>query len=127
MANPHELPAVVRDFLLERIDSVAELEALVLIRSDRVTRWNAETLARRLFVEPANAAMIIDALADRGLLRHAGAAAEYAAEGEQDAMVQRVVDAYPRFLIPMTHVIHAKARSSVQQFADAFRLRDRKP
>jgi hypothetical protein len=124
--NSDELPADVREFLLSDIDSVVELEALVLIRANQATRWSADMLARRLFVEVSSAAAVMEALISRGFLRQAGENAQYAAQGERDAIVQRVVDAYPRFLIPMTHVIHGKARSGAQQFADAFRLRDRK-
>jgi hypothetical protein len=125
--NPSELPVSVREFLVREIDSIAQLEALLLIRGEPETRWNAETLARRLYMETSAAATVIDALVARRLLQETDGAATYAAHGDRDALVQSVANSYSRFLIPMTRVIHAKVRSGAQQFADAFRLRDKKP
>jgi hypothetical protein len=38
-------------------------------------------------------------------------------------MIDHVAEVYDRYLIPVTHLIHAKPRTRVHAFADAFRLR----
>jgi hypothetical protein len=42
-----ELPGPVKQFLLDHIDSIPELEALLLARSEPGTHWQAATLADR--------------------------------------------------------------------------------
>jgi hypothetical protein len=34
-----------------------------------------------------------------------------------------LADVYARYLVPVTNLIHAKPKSRVQEFADAFKLR----
>ena len=38
-------------------------------------------------------------------------------------LVDQVAEFYARYLIPVTNLIHAKPRTRVQEFADAFKLR----
>jgi hypothetical protein len=38
-------------------------------------------------------------------------------------MVGEVVEAYSKYLIPVTNLIHSKPQTRVQQFAEAFKLR----
>jgi hypothetical protein len=38
-------------------------------------------------------------------------------------MVDHVATLYAKYLIPVTHLIHTKPRTRVQEFADAFKLR----
>ena len=56
------VPADVRDFLLACIDSVAELEALLLLRESPGQDWDAAMLARRLYVGEAEGAKILEHL-----------------------------------------------------------------
>lgn len=126
--DPGQLPDAVREFVVKEIDSVAELEGLLLVRAAATTAWDVATLARRLYVDDATATRVTTALCDRRFLeRDSAGNVRYAASAELDGRVAEVAAAYRRFLIPITHLIHNKARSSVQQFADAFRLREKKP
>ena len=123
-----QLPDLVKEFLVRQIDSVAELEGLLLIRADPTVAWDAPALARALYIEISMAARVIGALRERGFLGQDEAGDfRYAALPDLDAQLAEVAAAYRRYLIPITHIIHDKARSSTQQFADAFRLRDKKP
>ena len=40
--------------------------------------------------------------------------------------VDALAAAYPRFLIPLTKLIHSKPPASLRDFADAFRFREEK-
>lgn len=128
MSGQTDLPPQVRDFVERHIDSVAELEALLLLRSSPADEWTVRQLAGRLYTEEAVTAEALTALHRRGLLAREGQSYRYmpasaALRGDVDALA----GSYPRFLIRITNVIHSKPRTSLREFLDAFRLRDEKP
>jgi hypothetical protein len=119
------LPDAVRDFVLRTLDSVAELEALLLARAHRDQSWTVPELAQRLYITEAAAAGVLHALQRRGLLVAERGGWRFAPISEvMMADVEALAAAYPRHLIPITHVIHAKPRAALRDFADAFRLRE---
>ena len=126
------IPADARQFLLNAIDSIAQLEGLLWLRAHAGESWDGTTLARQLYISDAEAAVLLEHLARRGLvavedrmdLRHY---AYRPVTDELDAMVTQIDDLYRRYLIPVAHLVHAKPQSSIEAFADAFRLRKDKP
>jgi hypothetical protein len=64
----HDVPEQARRLVLDAIDSVAELEALLLLRDTVGERWSVEAASARLYVNPAVAADALNALARRGFL-----------------------------------------------------------
>jgi hypothetical protein len=113
----------VRELVLRYIDSVAELEALLLLRAEEGP-WRHETLAPRLYVDDRTADQVLMALHRGGLVSRADDGFRYAPRS--DALrraVGELADSYPKFLIPMTHLIHSKSRSALRDFAGAFTLR----
>jgi hypothetical protein len=122
-----ELPGPVKEFLRDHIDSIPELEALLLARRERGTHWQAATLAARLHVDVRTATAVLDALERRGLLMRSEAGFSYGPRTpELEAAVDALTDAHRRFLIPVTSVIHSKIRTGLRDLADAFRLREKK-
>jgi hypothetical protein len=121
---PGELvPAELRDFLARHIDSIAQLEALLLSRGSPNTLWDAATAAKRLYIAEPEAAEILAHLAECGLLERAEAGYRYAPRPAQlAALIDLLADQYARHLIPITNLIHAKPRR-IRQFADAFKLK----
>lgn len=116
------IPQDVSDFLLKTIASVAELEALLLMRRERAS-WSAETLAQRLYVPPAEAELVLRALASLGFIVQAEQGYRYECDQpELDRMVEATADVYARQLIQVTKLIHDHGRR-IRRFADAFRLR----
>jgi hypothetical protein len=107
------LPDVVRRFVADCLDSVAELEGLLLVRASRTQCWNATTLADRLYVSDDQARRVLEALHRRELMARTGEAYEYEPVSEVLRQnVEALAAAYPRFLIAITDVIHAKPRTS---------------
>jgi DNA-binding IclR family transcriptional regulator len=121
MAGTEAIPQDVRDFLLRTIASVAELEALLLMRREPVP-WDADGLALRLYIPPAEAALVLRALASLGLVVEDSGYRYDCAATELDAIVAKTAEVYTRQLIPMTKLIHEHGRK-IRRFADAFRLR----
>jgi hypothetical protein len=121
------IPENVQAFIVQSIDSIAQLEALLLLRSDSAQSWSAASIAHRLYISEAETRALLDVLTARGLLRIiAGKPGLYQYETdlpENDAMIGQVAELYARYLVPVTRLIHSKPQTRIQQFADAFRVR----
>jgi hypothetical protein len=120
---------IVRDFIASNIDSIAELEALLLIRREPQLKWTAADLAERLYTSPAQAEGAMVKLTERGLscIKEGKPVTYYyrPSSPELDRIVGEVADTYSRYLIQVTNLIHSKPQMKVQQFADAFKLRSK--
>jgi hypothetical protein len=127
MSTDSQLPGTVSQFIIRHLDSVAELEALLLAQSTPDEAWTVAALASRLYIKDAEAVAVLEALHRRGFLRHDGDAYRYAPASEHLRVgAEALATAYPRFLIPITSLIHGKPRSALRDFADAFRWREEK-
>ena len=117
------IPEDVRDFILKHIDSIAQLEALLLMRREPHSHWTAASIAGRLYIDENEAAAILDHLHAKSLIvgdhRHFRMSAE---RSEPLEVVDRLATLYSRHLIPVTNLVHAKP-SSIRAFAEAFKLR----
>lgn len=117
------IPAEIREFIDAYIDSVAQLEALLLLRRERETTWDASSTASRLYIPPEEADEILKKLADDGfLVSNAGRFQFGCRTPEAQMLVDRLAHLYARQLIPVTRLIHSKP-DRIRQFADAFKLR----
>ena len=117
------IPDDVRQFILQRIGSIAELEALLLARREPEPAWTASRVAERLYIEEAAAREILERLTTEGLLT--ASAENYRCMTEsagQCELIDKVAELYARNLIPVTNLVHTKP-SAIQAFANAFRLR----
>ena len=117
----------VRRFLLKRIDSVAHLEALLLLRDNPDMEWSQPAVAARLYLDSQEVAPLLSRLcADGFIMRTDSPGAQYRyrpSSSELAALADRVAAEYAKHLVPITKLIHDKPRLRVQEFADAFKLR----
>ena len=117
------IPGDIRDFILAHIGSVAQLEALLLLRADAAREWRIPSAAQRLYIDEAGAFDVLNHLCIHGLVARDGEIYRYApATDELRRMVDRLADAYARYLIPVTNIIHNNPLR-LRRFADAFRFR----
>jgi hypothetical protein len=114
--------AEVDRFILEEIDSVTQLEALLLLWNARPRQWKLDDLAAALYIAAEAAKSILDPLERRGLVAADQGAYAYR-PGARDALVEAVDRAYRRELVRISRMIHSKAPSSVLEFARAFRFK----
>jgi DNA-binding MarR family transcriptional regulator len=121
------IPGDVRRFLLKRIDSVAYLEALLLLRDNPHMEWSQSAVAARLYLEPEEVTPLLSRLcADGFIMRTESPEAQFryrASSSELAALADRVAAEYAKHLVPITKLIHDKPRLRIQEFADAFKLR----
>lgn len=116
------IPLDIRDFILRHIDSVAELEALLLLRANPEHPWDAAEAARRLYAPEQEIAEVLKRLCADGLLACEENIYSYSPSDELREQVDRLARVYARQLIVVTNMIHGKTRR-IRQFADAFRFR----
>jgi hypothetical protein len=109
-------------FITTRIDTVSELEALLLFWEQRPTPLTVKQLARMLYVSRGVGATVIRVLERRKFIVPAGGP-KYAYDSgwEPDGeFMFRVAATYRRHLIRVTRLIHSKAPTAVLEFARAF-------
>jgi len=117
------VPPDLRDFILKHIESIAEIEALLLLRQTPEETWTAERTASRLYATVPEAEAALSRLCDKGLLEcEAGVYRIRTEVPEQVGMIERLADAYRRHLIAVTNLIHSQPRR-LRNFADAFKWR----
>lgn len=123
MTEQHRDPRVDQ-FILDQIDSVTHLEALLLIWNSRPKLWSIEDMGKVLYVRNEFAGKILDSLAQRGLIAVASAGTYTAvvSDAERTRLLEAVDAAYRRELIRISSMIHSKAPAGVRDFARAFRF-----
>jgi hypothetical protein len=125
MADP--IPLDVQQFILRYVDSIAQLEALLLLYGHPTDNWTVTAISQRLYITEQQTTELLARLQARDLIvAPAGVATgfRYQPQSEELAkIVPRVAEVYRQHLVPVTNLVHAKARLRVQEFADAFRLR----
>src|ERR1044072_8927904 len=101
------VPPEIRDFLNGCVDSVAELEALLLLRESPEQDWAVTTLARRLYVGDTEAAKILEHLVQCELAKKTGASFRYhARDAERQALVDGLAKSHAKYLVQLTRLIH---------------------
>lgn len=113
-------------FILDEIDSVPQLEALLLIWNNRPKEWSCEDMAKALYVSDDIAQTILKDLASRRLIDEiSGSRGQFAllAESpEKEVMLAALDRTYRRELVRISTMIHSKASRAVRDFARAFRF-----
>jgi hypothetical protein len=123
MTTP-EIPSRVLQFLAERIDTVPQLEALLLLWENPQRQWSEEELAARIYVGRPVAATILQALQRQQLATAEPASpVRYRYNPQWDAsgeVMPEVAATYRRHLVPIATFIHSRASTAVREFARAF-------
>jgi hypothetical protein len=115
------------EFILDNIDSVPQLESLILFWNSRPVGWTCDEMASRLYVPADKVSEIIRDLVRMQLIQEIpGLPARFSylpRSVEQDSLMYRVDESYRRDLVRISTMVHSKASSPVREFARAFRLR----
>lgn len=121
----------VYSFVLDQIETVPHLEALLLLWNSRPQPWTVENLAKRLYVSTDIVDVLLQDLVRRGLIVCVpGPPDGYRYESSsiaQDQLLSTLDLTYRRETVRISTMIHSKPSSSVREFARAFRFtRERK-
>ncbi len=123
-SEPEELE--VFQFIVDNIESVPHLEALLLLWNSRPTRWTIEQLATRLYVDLNTARkLLVDLSQGKDIAAVSRLPDQYFYESrseERDRLVGSVDAIYRKQVVRVSTLIHSKASSAVRDFARAFRF-----
>lgn len=116
------IPEDVRQFILDHINSIAQLEALVLLRNEPGIDWDIATIARRVYIKKSQAKDALDGLCAAGLVIPNNDSYRFTTQSAAlRDLADRLLDLYSRHLIPVTNLVHGKPQ--IRAFADAFKFR----
>ena len=125
MAEP--IPEDVKKFIAEKINSVEQLEVLLLLRAAPDQVWNASTVSEAIYSSDAAAALRLADLQAAGLLNRIEVAPPTYRYGPVsaavDALIARLVDVYHERRVAVITLIYSRPRDDAQAFADAFKFR----
>ncbi|HEX6824153.1 MAG TPA: hypothetical protein VF123_18975 [Candidatus Sulfotelmatobacter sp.] len=123
--TPVEVDQVLR-FVLDEIDSVPELEALLLLWQNRPAAWNVADVARRLYIIADQAQAVLAHLRRKGMLAVDPERPDFyryeSASAERDQLMGHTEAVYRRQIVRISTLIHSKPSSAVRDFARAFRF-----
>ncbi len=126
--DTYEIPRSVRRYVIERIDSVPELEVIMLLHDNPDRAWKVAEVAERVYVSPAMATALLARMVEDGVCAPIGegdepaSAYQYRPTAERAPIIDGLAEAYRRALISLTKMIHSKPNASLREFADAFRI-----
>ena len=123
-ANPDQLSAQIFRFLVDHIDSVPELEALLLFQDNPARQWTSDELAGWLYVSPRSAAAILAKLQRQGWIVEGSAGAyRFCTDTAEASLIEHLSRAYARHLTLVARVIHEKPAIGIREFARAFKVK----
>jgi hypothetical protein len=116
----------VDQFIVEQIESVPHLEALLLLWKAWPRSWSLLEMTKSLYLAAGVTQDILDDLTRRGLLAKSGTGTnewQYASEPDRDLLINQVDKTYRAELIRISRLIHSKRSTPIQEFARAFRFK----
>ena len=117
------IPPEVRELIIRHIDSVSQLEALLILHAHPQESWEVRRIANRVYASDREVGAVLERFAAEGFLTSEGDLYRY---GVGDPTIDRTISelarCYASHLIPVTNMIHSKPRS-MRSFSDAFKLR----
>jgi hypothetical protein len=125
MTDEKEIGRLVDQFVLDEIDSVPHLEALLLLWSHQPKEWSSGEMGKSLYVDAAFAERVLKDLAQRKLAVGQTEPDRYsynAGSEERNKLVGSLDAIYRREIVRISRMIHAKGSLAVREFAKAFRF-----
>jgi hypothetical protein len=121
------IPKAVTAFLNEHIDSVVELEALLLLYAHRDRVWPASEIARELRIDRSWPQTELQSLCAKGILScnsESESSYKFAPRTpEIDTTVGQLAAAYADRRVTVISLIFSKPVDKLKGFGDAFRIR----
>jgi len=111
---------------MRHIDSIGQLEALLLMFRNPGASFSNISLAQHLYVSDELALKILASLERNGLVQLLSDGYRYQSEFDEHHLVRELEQGYARHLILITELIHAKPTKRIKEFASAFKLRREK-
>lgn len=126
MADNAEISDDVRTMITQRIDSVVQLELLLLLQSHANRSWTPDEVARELRIDSTASQAQLVQLVARGLASRSEAdpnSFKYQPSNSAlDATVAKLASEYAARRVSIISLIYSKPADTLRSFSDAFRL-----
>ncbi len=117
------------EFILDKVDTVPHLEALMLLWNSRPVGWTCAELGSRLYIPLDKVGDLLRDLARMQLIAESSTEpAKYSYVSkmlEQDELMRMVDTAYRQDLVRISTMIHAKGSPAAREFSRAFLFKKR--
>jgi predicted ArsR family transcriptional regulator len=126
MSQENEIPPDVRAFIVQRIDSVLQLELMLLLHANAIKHWSADEVAKELRIEASAAQEQLDLLTGRGLLQLSDSDSKLyryqSSDTSLDATMGKLSGEYASRRVTVISLIYSKPTDTLKSFANAFRI-----
>lgn len=128
-----DLPDDIRRFIAGNVSSVALLEVLLLLRSEREREWTADEVSRALYAAAGGMAGQLHDLVSKGLAYVTNAPEDRFRyrpnlDDPLDDVISCLADLYKERRVAVISLIYSEPVDKARSFADAFRIRkDKEP
>lgn len=117
------IPDEVKALVLEHIDSIDQLEVLLLLFRQPHHDYDPEGVASELRIAPQAAIERLRDLHARGLIERNERGYRFGAETERNRRIFALSQAYLERRVALINLIFSKPTEKLRTFANAFRLR----
>lgn len=125
LSNGEITPAIER-FIHDNINSIEQMEILLLLFSPPQKEWSAIQVSQKLYRQPESAAVRLEELRDRGILsvREEGQLLyRYIPNSHQDAVIRGLDRAYQIRKDAVIDLVFNRSSDTLRAFSNAFRIR----
>jgi hypothetical protein len=122
----HDFPADIKQFIADNIDTVAQLELLLLLRNDPSKGWSPQEAGAALYGAADVIALQLADLQSKRLLARGPKDQTFAYRPETPELAQlvdRLADLYRERRVAVITAVYTKPVDKIRSFADSFRLR----
>lgn len=119
--NPRRVE--VDRFILDEIDSVPHIEALLILWNSRPRACPIDELSALLFLPQDRTRQILEDLQQRALVVTGESGSSYNPAYTRDHLMADVDRTWRRELVRVSNMIHSKVSPAVREFARAFRFK----
>lgn len=123
MPEDNQANRQVDQFVLDEIDSVPHLEALLLFWKRRPHGWSVEEMAQSLYISVETTHTILQDLRQRGMVTVEEERYSFNPNFRQGSLMEELDRTYRRELVRISKMIHSKASPAVREFARAFKFK----
>jgi hypothetical protein len=109
-------------FIIDEIESVPHLEALLLSWNSRPKQWSLREMSQALYLTPEQTQSILHDLAQRHLIVIESDLFSYNADHPKNDVIESLDKMYRKEIVRISTMIHSKPSASVRAFARAFKL-----
>jgi hypothetical protein len=109
-------------FILDEIESVPHLEALLLLFNSRPKQWSLQQMADSLYISSSNTQPILQDLVRSGFIALQSGLYVYNQANPHNELIGNLEQMYRQELVRISTMIHSRPSASVREFARAFKF-----